>query len=55
MPVIGFVLLIAGGVSIWAGYLGRSIPEVTRAVLDGKTNTLTRIPLDPDKRPKASE
>jgi len=50
MPAVGFMVMLLGGISVWAGYLGQSIPKVTRAVLDGKTKTLTKIPLDPDKR-----
>lgn len=52
MPVIGFMALLGGGLLVWTGYLGQPIGKVTRAVLDGNTKGLTRIPLDPDQRPK---
>ena len=51
MPVISFSVMLAGGIAIGAGYLGQSIPTVTKAILNGQTKTLTKIPLDPDKRP----
>ena len=54
MPVLGFMALLAGGVLVWSGYLGQPIGKVTKAVLDGKTKGLTRIPLDPNKRGKTS-
>ena len=52
MPAIGFMFMLAGGIVTWAGYTGYSIGDVTKAVLNGKTNKLQRIPLDPDLRPK---
>lgn len=54
MPALGFMLLLGGGIAVWAGYTGHSIGEVTKAILNGKTGTLNRIPLDPDLRPKVS-
>jgi len=45
--------MLAGGIAVWAGYLGQSIPTVVKAILNGTTGTLTKIPLDPDKRPGA--
>ena len=53
MPALGFMIMLAGGISVWAGYTGYSIGKVTKAILKGETSTLTRIPLDPDLRPKA--
>jgi len=50
MPLISFTALLAGGIAVWAGYLGESIPTVLKAILNGTTGTLTKIPLDPDKR-----
>jgi hypothetical protein len=43
--------MLVGGVIVWSGYLGESIPTVTKAIFDGKTKTLVRIPLDPNNRP----
>jgi uncharacterized membrane protein YgcG len=54
MPIISFSVMLAGGIAVWAGYLGQSIPTVTKAILNGQTKTLTKIPLDPDKRPGAA-
>jgi hypothetical protein len=52
MPVISFMALLSGGLLVWTGYLGQPLGKVVRAVLDGNSNTLDKIPLDPDKRTK---
>jgi hypothetical protein len=44
--------LLGGGLLVWTGYLGQPLGKVVRAVLDGNTKTLDKIPLDPDKRTK---
>jgi hypothetical protein len=50
MPVISFMALLGGGLLVWTGYLGQPLGKVVKAVLDGNSKTLTKIPLDPDKR-----
>jgi hypothetical protein len=50
MAAIGFLAIFAGGVIVWSGYIGESIPTVTKAILDGNTKSLKKKPLDPTKR-----
>ena len=54
MPVVSFMALLGGGLLVWTGYLGQPLGKVVRAVLDGNSKTLTKIPLDPDLRPKVT-
>lgn len=49
MPAIGFLAMAVGGVIVWAGYLGESIPTVTKAILNGDTSKLLKQPIDPTK------
>jgi len=49
MPAIGFLMMFAGGIMVWSGYLGESIPTVTKAILDGNTSKLKKKPIDPTK------
>jgi len=41
--------MMSGAVMLWAGYLGESIPTVTKAILDGNTSKLKKKPIDPTK------
>jgi len=49
VAAIGFLAMFAGGVIVWSGYLGETIPTVTKAILNGNTSLLTKQPLDPTK------
>ena len=52
MPIVSFGLLGVGILFVYSGYLGYSPAQVTKAILDGKLSTLTKIPIDPRKRGK---
>ena len=50
MPIVGFSILGIGGLLVYSGYLGFSPVEVVKAFIDGKSNELQRVPIDPRQR-----
>jgi hypothetical protein len=53
MPLVGFSLLLLGGVVVYSGYLGIKPTTVVKNIFDG-TKMPARIPLDPNARGNAT-